>query len=168
MWQLPSPVKEGPGRHILGGWEASGILHVQSGFPFTVRSGADGSKNGQLQDTADLVGDPSLTSGSRGEKIQRWFNADAFTFSTEGTVGNVGINTMRGPGQWTFDMGFFKNIRLGERLEIQFRSEFFNLFNNANLADPVATVTSGVFGRIFTTRTGLEPRVIEFGMKIRF
>ena len=168
VWQLPSPVKEGPGRHILGGWEISGILHVQSGFPFTVRSGSDGSKNGQLQDTADLVGDPSLTSGSRGEKIQHWFNTDAFTFSTEGTVGNVGINTMRGPGQWTFDMGFFKNIRVGERLQIQFRNEFFNLFNNANLTDPVATVTSGAFGRIFTTRNLLDPRVMEFGLKIQF
>ena len=168
VWQLPAPLKEGLGRKILGGWEFTGILHVQSGFPFTIRSGADGSKNGQLLDTGDLVGDPSLTSGSRGERIRRWFNTDAFTTSAEGTVGNVGINSMRGPGHWTFDMGFFKNINVSELVVVQLRSEFFNLFNNANLADPVSTVTSGAFGQIFSTATGLEPRVIEFGLKIRF
>ena len=115
-----------------------------------------------------MVGDPALTSGSRGEEIRRWFNTDAFATSSGGTVGNVGINTMRGPGQWAFDMGFFKNIHVSERVVVQFRNEFFNLFNNANLAGPVATVTSGAFGQIFSTATGVEPRVIEFGLKFRF
>ncbi|MGH9627919.1 MAG: hypothetical protein ACRD7E_06215 [Bryobacteraceae bacterium] len=81
-------------------------------------------------------------------------------------MGTVGINTLRGPGQWTFDLGAYKNFRIGESYQFQFRSEFFNVFNNVNLGMPVSTVTAGGFGRILSTST--PPRVIELGLKFRF
>lgn len=166
VWELPMPAADTFARHILGGWETTGILQVQSGFPFTVRSGVDNSLNGQSLDTADLVGQPGLTSGSRGDKVDRWFNIGAYAVNAIGTVGNVGINTLRGPGLWTFDLGAYKNFRFGESYQLQFRFEFFNLFNNVNLGTPVSTVTAGGFGRILSTST--PPRVIELGLKFRF
>lgn len=166
VWELPAIGESKVGRHVLGGWETTGILQIQSGFPFTVRSGVDNSRNGQSLDTADLAGTPGLTSGSRGQKVARWFNTDAYRINAVGTVGNVGINTLRGPGMWTFDFGAYKNFRIGESYQLQFRSEFFNIFNNVNFGAPVSTVTSGAFGRILSTST--PPRVVELGLKLRF
>jgi hypothetical protein len=126
----------------------------------------DNSRSGQNLDTADLAGTPSLTSGSRGDKVARWFDTKAYVVNALGTFGNVGISTLRGPGLWNVDMGLFKVFRFLETRELQFRSEFFNIFNNANLGLPNATVVSSAFGRITTTTT--PPRVIELGLKIRF
>jgi len=153
-------------RHVLGGWQTTGIVQIQSGFPFTVRSGADNSRTGQNLDTADLVGTPSLTSGNRGDKVRQWFNTSAFAANALGTFGTTGINTMRGPGLWNVDVGIFKIFRFMETKELQFRSEFFNVFNNVNLGLPNSTLVSSAFGRITTTTT--PPRVIELGLKIRF
>jgi hypothetical protein len=141
-------------------------MQVQTGFPFTVRSGNNRSFNGQGLDTADLVGIPSYTSGSRGDKINAWFNTKAFALNAVGTVGNVGINTLRGPGLFNVDAGLYKNFRLAEATELQFRSEFFNVLNHPNLGTPNATVASPAFGRI-STIVG-TPRVIELGLKLRF
>jgi outer membrane receptor protein involved in Fe transport len=166
VWQLPSPAGSTLLRTALGGWEASGIVQIQTGFPFTVRSGVDNSRSGQGLDSADLVGTPSLTSGSRGQKVQQWFNTKAYAVNAVGGFGTVGIDTLRGPGLWNADIGMNKNFRLGERRELQFRSEFFNIFNNVNLATPNATVISSSFGRI--TASAAPPRVIEFALKFRF
>lgn len=166
VWRLPEPTSNGVLRQVLGGWELTGIMQVQSGFPFTVRSGSNRSFNGQALDTADLVGVPSYTSGSRGDKINAWFNTSAFAVNAIGTVGNVGINTMRAPGLFNIDTGVYKNFRITETKELQFRSEFFNVLNHPNLGAPNATVVSPAFGKI-STIVG-TPRVIELGLKIRF
>src|SRR5581483_4244498 len=150
VWELPSPKKTALLRHTLGGWQASGIVQIQSGFPFTVRSGVDNSRSGQGLDTADLGGTPSLTSGSRGQKVLQWFNTGAYAVNALGTFGTVGINTLRGPGLWNADIGINKNFSLGEQRQLQFRSEFFNVFNNVNFGLPNSTVISSSFGRITT------------------
>jgi outer membrane receptor protein involved in Fe transport len=168
VYELPSPFHSKAARHTLGGWQASSIVQIQGGFPFTVRSGANNSFNGQSADTADLVGDPYLTSGSRGAKVAKWFNTAAFTTNKVGTVGNVGINTMRGPGLWTVDFGLFKNIAVRESKQVQFRAEFFNIFNNANFGTPNSTVINVNFGRILSTAASTTPRVIELSLKFRF
>lgn len=168
VWNLPELKQSRLLQYPFGGWELSGILQVQSGFPFTVRSGVDNSFSGQNLDTADLVGTPSLTSGSRGAKVQKWFNTSAFALNAPGTVGDVGINTMWGPGRWTLDMGLFKNFPFGERNQrnVQFRAEIFNVFNNVNLGQPGASVISATFGRI--TATSTDPRVLQLGLKCLF
>jgi hypothetical protein len=166
VWRLPSPKGAALLRHTLGGWEASGIVQIQSGFPFTVRSGSDNSRSGQGLDTADLVGTPFLSSGSRGQKVQQWFNIKAYAVNALGTFGTVGINTLRGPGLWNADLGINKIFSLGEQRQVQFRSEFFNVFNNVNLGLPNSTVISSSFGRITSTTT--PPRVIELALKFRF
>ncbi|HLJ16637.1 MAG TPA: carboxypeptidase regulatory-like domain-containing protein [Bryobacteraceae bacterium] len=168
VWNLPELKQSRLLEYTLGGWELSGILQVQSGFPFTVRSGVDNSFSGQALDTADLVGTPSLTSGSRGAKVQKWFNTSAFALNAPGTFGDLGINTMWGPGRWTLDMGLLKNFLLGEagRRSFQFRAEFFNVTNNVNLGQPTASVISASFGRI--TATSTDPRVLQLGLKFIF
>jgi len=155
-------------RNVLGGWETTGILQAQTGFPFTVRSGANNSGNLEDLETANPVPGqvPSLTQGSRGQKIQKWFNTAAFQLNPAGTVGLVGVNTMRGPGFWNLDFGMFKNFRITERFQLQYRAEFFNIFNNVNLNAPNSTVASGAaFGTITSTGT---PRYIEMALKLRF
>jgi len=165
VWNLPGP-KSGVWKQVLGGWELTGILQAQSGFPFTVRSGSNRSFNGQGLDTADLVGIPSYISGSRGERIASWFNTKAFALNAIGTVGNVGINTMRGPGLINLDTGIYKNFRIMETRQLQFRTEFFNVLNHPNLGLPNSSVVSPFFGQISSV-VG-TPRVIEFGLKFRF
>jgi outer membrane receptor protein involved in Fe transport len=166
VYEIPNPFHAALARYTIGGWQATSIVQIQSGMPFTVRSGANNSFNGQNLDTGDLVGDPYLTTGSRGAQVSQWFNTAAFKTNAIGTVGNVGINTLRGPGLWTVDFGLYKNFPVGERREFQFRAEFFNIFNNPNFGIPNSTVISANFGRILSTTT--TPRVIELGLKFRF
>jgi len=118
-----------------------------------------------LLDTT-LVGTPGLTSGSRGQKVLQWFDTKAYAVNAVGTFGTVGINTLRGPGLWNADLGINKNFSFGEARQLQFRSEFFNVFNNVNLGLPNSSVISSSFGRITSTTT--PPRVIELALKFRF
>jgi hypothetical protein len=168
VWDLPGLRQRSvPMRTLLGGWEASGILQLQTGAPFTVRSGGNFSGRLSSLDTADLVPGQEITytSGSKAERMQKWFNTAAFKTNAPGTVGQLGVNTMRGPGSWNLDFGLFKNFRFRERYAVQYRAEFFNLFNHANLGMPNASVISPSFGRITSTS---GPRVIEMALKFVF
>jgi hypothetical protein len=153
-------------RHLLGGWEVTGILALQSGTPFTVRSGVDSSLFGINGDTADLVGDPFLDPGRpRSELIARYFNTAAFVRNAAGTVGTSGINVIDGPGLVTTDFGVNKEFVISETHRLQFRTEFFNLLNRPNFSHPNATQNSVNFGRILSAG---DPRVIQFALKYQF
>ncbi len=169
VWDLPfgasasSPLL----KHVVHGWQLNGINTLRTGLPFTVRAGRDNSLNGIGGDTPDQVGDWQLPGGrSRGEKIQSWFNPAVFVQNRVGTVGQVGINSLRGPKLWNFDLGVGRNFRFGETRRVEFRGSFFNIFNNANLGIPQASQLSPIFGRI--TGVSTDPRVIEFGLKFAF
>jgi hypothetical protein len=73
---------------------------------------------------------------------------------------------MRGPGYWNLDLGVLKNFTISEGKEIQFRGEFFNVFNNANFSDPNSTLNSANFGQITNTRG--DPRIMQFALKFYF
>lgn len=163
LWRMPSP--KGSLRHVLGGWESAGIWNWQHGFPINITSGEDTSLTAIGNDQADLVSPPSYTSGSRGEKIAQWFTPGSFTVAKEGTFGNVGRNTLYGPGTFNVDFSLNKSIPIKERLHLQYRAEFFNVFNHPVLGNPGTTVTSGGFGRI--TSAG-APRVIQMALKLQF
>lgn len=168
VWRLPGSgaLRGSPLRWLLAGWETNGILTLQSGSPFTVRSGVDNSYFGVGGDTADLVGDPYMdTNRPRAELISRYFNTAAFVRNAPGTVGTAGINILEGPGMATFDIGVNKDFPITETHSLQFRSEFFNALNRVNFGNPNSTQNSVNFGRI--TSAG-DPRVIQFGLKYRF
>jgi hypothetical protein len=77
--------------------------------------------------------------------------------------GNTGRNTARGPGLQRWDFSAFKNFRLAERLRLQFRSEFFNIFNHTNFSTVASNLGAANFGQVTAAR---DPRIIQFGLKL--
>lgn len=161
---------------VLNGWETTSIITVESGFPFTVLTGTDNSGSGTPNsDTAEQIS--ANTARPAGvASLAEWFNTAAFIPNAKGTFGNVGRNTLRGPGAWNEDFGLIKSTPISERLRAEFRFEAFNLLNHANFGNPNSTVTSSNFGKIQNTKaSGLNsvgnlgnPRVIQFGLKLVF
>jgi hypothetical protein len=151
------------GRHdavgrILGGWEISGITTVSSGP--AASPGISTGRNG-LATRPDLVG--NTIEGSK--TVEQWFNTAAFAEPAPGFFGNAGRNIIREPGTHKWDMSFFKNNRITETVNLQFRAEFFNIFNHANFNGINTTFGSGAFGRVTSAR---DPRIIQFGVKMGF
>lgn len=176
VWDLPAfaTVPAIP-RHIIGGWELTGLGHLTSGSPFTVLTGVDNSLTGEGTDRPNMVGNPNFPGGrSRGAVIAEYFNTAAFVPNAIGTYGNTGRNTLIGPGFADVDFGLFKNIKWGERRSFQFRFEFFNLFNRVNLAyaggafghaDPTVDLATPTAARIFGAN---DPRIVQVGLKYLF
>ncbi|HZI88247.1 MAG TPA: hypothetical protein VFD48_15550, partial [Pyrinomonadaceae bacterium] len=154
---------------ILSGWQTSGIVTLQSGRPFTVallreldNSGTGISALGfGANDRPNVIGDPTLGEQSP----ERWFNTAAFTLPPPGTFGNAGRNILDGPGYQNVNASLIKNTALSETLNLQFRAEFFNLFNHPNFNLPDNFLGSPSFGQISSAR---EPRRIQFGVKLLF
>lgn len=154
---------------VLSGWQSFGIVTLQSGRPFTVAllSDIDNSGTGRsilgfgANDRPNVTGDPRLDQRSP----ERWFNTAAFAFSRPGTFGNVGRNTLDGPGYQNVNVSLLKNTNLSERFNLQLRAEFFNLFNHPNFNLPDNFLGSPTFGRINSAR---DPRHVQFGVKLLF
>jgi len=153
---------------ILGGWQTNGIVSLQTGGWLTVLNGADISLTGIGQDRVDIIGDPVLAGDRpRGEQILRWFNTAAFREPQPGTFGTLGRNTLLGPGQAVVDFSVFKNFVMpfAESHRLEFRAEFFNLFNRVNLGNPNTSRINALFGRITTAG---DPRIIQLGLRYSF
>jgi len=104
---------------------------------------------------------------SKGERIAQWFNTNAFSLNAPGTFGTAGRALLRGPGSATLDFSAFRKFTMPylEGHSLEFRGEFFNLFNRANLNVPNSSRSSSVFGRI--TSAG-EPRIVQLGLRYAF
>ena len=116
----------------------------------------------------DVIGNPYLgLGGSRGARIQEWFNIAAFTANARGTFGALGRNTMIGPGYADFDSSLFKAFTMpySEHHKVEFRAEFFNLLNRVNLGNPTTTFSSAIFGHITSAN---DPRILQFGLRYSF
>ena len=150
----------------LGGWELTGLLSAQTGFPFTVIAGQDQSQTALGQDRAVVTGDPygPGACGSRAPCVD-FLNRGSFALPAVGTFGNVGKDSVVGPGLVTWDMGIFKNFPFRETCKVQFRAEFFNIFNRANFNNPSNSVVAGAFGSI---SGAADPRIGQLAMKIVF
>ncbi len=167
VWDLPAVSRLGViGKHVLSGWQANGLVRVQSGSPFDVLAGTDANLDGNANDRPDLVGNPRLdTSRPRDQVIARYFDPAAFKAPTPGSVGTAGRNLIYGPGMYYWDASFFKNFSITERHRLQFRSEFFNFTNHTNLGQPVNTITNPTAGRILSAG---QSRIVQFGAKYIF
>jgi hypothetical protein len=154
-------------RAAFGSWEVSGILTTETGQPITVTAGQDRSLTGLGQDRAVLVG-PAYGPGAckNSAPCASYLSVAGFALPALGTFGNVAKGALRGPGLVNWDAGLFKNFQLVERLQLQFRAEFFNLANHTNLSNPSASVSSGSFGQILSTAT--DPRIGQLALKILF
>jgi hypothetical protein len=154
-------------KNVLGGWELTGITTAQSGPPLTLFAGTDRSQTGIGADHADYVGGKAYTSGPCANQAPcvSYFVPSAFAAPALGTYGNLAKGTLRGPGFFNTDLGAFKNFTITERLTIQFRAEFFNVFNRANFNNPGTTVSAGGFGNILSAR---DPRIGQLALKVVF
>jgi hypothetical protein len=158
---------------VLGkGWEMSGILTAASGNPFTITLGSNRSQDGNstAPDRPDLV--PGRSNNPVLGKVEQWYDPTAFAFPRAGFYGNLGRNTVIGPGRVTFNFSLVKAFNLSEAHTLTFRSEFFNLFNRANFGLPNRTAflangsyagNAGVIQSLATTS-----RQIQFGLKYSF
>ena len=154
-------------RQVAGGWQASGILTLQAGRPFSVRSGLDNSFSAINADYADLVGNPFLDTGRpRAQLIAQYFNPQAFATNALGTFGTAPRNLMIGPGLANCDLAIVKSFAVRERFRVEFRTEFFNTFNRPNFNNPYAVQSSPArFGHI---ESAGDPRIMQFALKLAF
>ena len=168
VWDLPTGSTSNPFvKHVINGWQWSGLTEYQTGSPLTITSGRDNSRTGLNADRAILTG--ASLDAPAGADPRIWFNRDAFGQNPVGTFGTAGIGILTGPSQYSWNMGIFKNFRLTERFNLQFRSEYFNVFNQTNFGNPNTNAASGGFGTITSTHgfSG-DPRIIQFGLKLLF
>ncbi len=165
LWALPK---------VLGdGWQLGGILSLQTGQPFSVLTGQDNSSTGLGNDRPDLIGDPNAGPHT----VSQWFNTAAFVPNAPLTFGNAGRNIVTGPGFHNFDFSVAKNTHFGERVNAQFRAEFFNITNHPNFALPANILAAPNFGTLFQTPDAAQnnvglgsggPRLIQFALKLSF
>jgi hypothetical protein len=158
---------------IADGWMTTGIVTLQTGQPFSVLTGANQSSTGLGNDRPNLVGDPN----SGPHTVAQWFNTAAFALNAPLTFGNAPRNVGNGPPYKDFDMALMKNTKITETFNVQFRAEFFNIFNHPNFALPRNTMTAPNFGALYQTpdvaqnNVGLGsggPRLVQFGVKALF
>ena len=171
VWDVPDPGKARSWRAlsaILGGWQLSGIVTLQSGRTFSINSSGDRAA-GAGTPYADLVGNVHLSGGrSRGERIAQYFNARAIDQPAPGTYGTLGRNVLRGPGYANTDLGVSRVIplRFRESARLMLRSEFFNLFNRPHLGVPDNLIGRTSFGQIIGVDA--DQRILQFGLKVEF
>ena len=169
IWAVPAPEAQGFAGRLLQGWELTSLTTWQNGFPFTVGSGVDNSLSAVGGDRADFIGtdlnQAKLSGQSHGEMVNQYFDTALFAVNPIGTFGNAGRNNLRGPSYFNTDLGIIKDTRITEDTRLQFRAEFFNLFNNVNFNNPGTTVGTPAFGRITSAR---DPRILQFTLKLMF
>ena len=151
--------------NLLGNWQISGVTAFRSGDPLSVVDSTDnaGVGPGSASQPWNLVGSTAV-SGTTGVGLL-WFNPAAFARPQLGTFGNASLTLLRGPKFQNWDAALFKNFRIRESLDAQFRFELFDFLNHPNLSDPVVSPTSGSFGRILAKS---DNRNMQLGFKIRF
>jgi hypothetical protein len=156
---------------FISGWRLSGIGTFQSGFPFTPQLGFNPSNDGNSRNPVRPSWNPAFQGPVITGNPNQWFNANAFILPPTGTYGNVGRDTLFGPGIAGVDFSTLKNTPLSERVTLQFRAEFFNILNHANFNTPNTVVytsaTSGISPTAgVITSTSTTSRQIQFGMKV--
>jgi hypothetical protein len=176
-YRLPIDKLDGPKR-LTNGWSVSGITRFSTGLPVTMVETDDQSLEGTSfggpitlpADTPDFVGplhisDPRKTGGL-------YFSPAAFGPSALGTEGNSARRFFHGPGINNWDFAVLKDTAITERVNLQFRGEFFNLFNHTQFLTPIGitgfnagVATSGSFGQVSGTLPG---RIGQLSLKLNF
>ncbi|HTB14539.1 MAG TPA: carboxypeptidase-like regulatory domain-containing protein [Bryobacteraceae bacterium] len=156
---------------IWGNWSVSAIETLQSGFPFTPQLGYNPSGDGDSRNPVRPSFNPAFSGPIIIGGPNEYFNPAAFATPATGTYGNVGRDTLIGPGIAELDLSALKKTALSERVTLQFRAEFFNILNRANFGTPNAVVFSSATSGIsptagVITSTSTTSRQIQFGLKL--
>ena len=154
---------------IVGGWQVGGITSVSTGNWFTILD-ANGVANSDGQQRPDLIGNPRAAPCVP----NTFFNTCAFADPASGSFGDVSRNSVQGPGYQIWDFSLFKNFSISERAKLEFRAEFFNVFNHPNLqfakSGPQNSINTTTFGTPefgFLTAAS-DPRQIQLALKLSF
>ena len=191
VWELPI----GPGKrllnfdgflgHVFSGWQMNGIFEQRSGRPISFISGrgtlnrnARSGKNTattslsleELKSSMGIFFDPvtsrPLVIDPRLIGPDGRANPEFFGHPAPGTVGTLHLTPVSGPGFWNFDFSMIKRTRISERTNVEFRAEFFNVFNHTNFfTGETQTITNTTFGQVTDT---FDPRIIQFAVKFNF
>jgi len=161
----------GMGKTLVSGWTVNSIVTLQRGFPFTPQLSYNPSNNGDGKDPVRPFVNPAFTGPVILGNPNQWFNPAAFLAypNNSGFYGNLGRDTLIGPGLATWDLSFLKDTRLRESLALQFRAELFNVLNRANFnfPNPVTFSTSGVSPTAgLITSTSTSSRQIQLSLKL--
>jgi hypothetical protein len=150
---------------ILGGWNLSGISNIQSGLPVTVVNGQNRAFDGtgcSGSHLANIVGDPVRDHASRADMINKFFETGAFSLPAIGTYGNSPRGAFSGPANVNTDLAILKDVNVSEAMRLQFRAEFFNIFNQVNFGNPIGSIANARFGGITGAAAG---RSTQLGLK---
>jgi hypothetical protein len=168
VFDLPALRETGPLGALTRGWHLSAVYQAQSGFPFTISVFGDTANAGTLLGEnpvrANYTGLPVFGPGTRTSDM--WFNPAAFSTPAAFTFGNVGRNTIYGPGLRKLDLALHREFVVTEKMRFQFRAEFFNALNHTNLGTPNRFVNTPQFGTI--TEAATPGREVQLGMRISF
>lgn len=156
---------------LIGNWQLSGIETIQTGLPFTPQLSYNPSNDGDGRNPVRPSVNPSFAGPLILGDSNRYFNTRAFIPPLAGTYGNAPRNFLQGPGLAETDFSLAKKVSLSDRVNLQFRAEFFNLFNHTNLNTPNPVVfTSATSGPSPTagviTSTSTSSRQIQLGLKL--
>ncbi len=176
VWDLPfgagKPLLNhgGPLAAILADWQWGGVVSLEAGHPFTVQ--LTGNVSGIASSSADrpnCTGDPNADAP---RTVDEWFNTGAFAKNTlvvpatgfpYRVLGTCGRNSVIGPPFRNYDTSLSRKIRMTERTNLEFRADFFNIFNHPNFDIPNRFFGSSTFGRI---QSAQFPRQIQFGLHL--
>ena len=186
IYNLPSPrIEVRLLASLTSGWGVTGIITAQDGFPFNPVVNGNRSRSGLTGGLTSGIDRPNYNPAFTGSVITgnpaQWFNPAAFVLQPVGTLGNVGHNSLVGPGLVDFDFGMHKNSKLGllgEAGNIEFRAEAFNLLNHPNLGMPAIATFAGALTDPVTvsplsgagqiTSTAGTSRQLEFALRVSF
>jgi hypothetical protein len=176
---------DGVNRKVVEGWQLISISSISSGTPFTVYSGLQQTGAGSANsDRPDQIAKPALSTArarredyfGHGDNNASFFsipiNVQGGTGPNQGRFGTLGRNTFRGPAFYDFDISLVKDTPIGKRksgselVNVQFRSEFFNIFNIVDMGLPSNTILGSGFGLI--NRTAGSSRQIQFSLKVAY
>ena len=149
---------------LIGGWQISGIYQMQTGRPFTSYISGNNSLTNQNDDRPNAV--PGCNPNDGPKSVTEWFNISCFLIPPVGGFGNVGRNTLIGPGLVDLDFAIARVFAIRESAHLQFRAEAFNLANHPNFQQANATPNSPSFGKI--TATLIDNREIQLALKLVF
>jgi hypothetical protein len=174
---LPIDRLGGPKR-LTNGWSISGVTTFSTGLPVTMVETDDHSLLGTAfggpitlpVDTPDQIAplhkfDPRTVQTFNGVQAHFYFDPTVFVSSAVGSEGDTKRRFFHGPGINNWNMAFHKDTALTERVNLQFRADFFNIFNHAQFATPLG-ITSGAVGQV--TATSLLNRTAQLSLKLNF
>jgi hypothetical protein len=157
---------------VVGGWGFNGVSTFQDGFPlgFTATPNLTNSYGGGLRPNV-IAGCNKFGSGSIESRLHNYFNPACFSVPGPYTFGSEGRTdpNLRGPGMANYDLALFKRTSFGERFNLEFRAEAFNLLNNVQFASPNTGVTTSANATTgWITSQANNPRLIQLSLRLRF